>query len=95
MTVYQGRPVDHVTTQLDGIYRRALGLGIRVVAGSIVPYNTATADQNARMHAINDWIKDRGRSRERRPLGRHAPGGSRAGQYRSTGVVGPTSCTLT
>lgn len=55
--VYQGRPVEHVTAHLDDIYRRALGLGIRVVAGSIVPYNTATADQNARMHAINDWIR--------------------------------------
>jgi len=61
--VYQSRTVEHVTTQLDNIYRRALGLGIRVVAGSIVPYNTATADQNARMHAFNDWIRtqaDRG-----------------------------------
>jgi len=26
------------------------------VAGSIVPFNTATADQNARMHEINAWI---------------------------------------
>ena len=55
--VYQGRPVEHVTTQLEGIYARALALGMRVVAGSIVPYNTATPDQNARMHAINDWIR--------------------------------------
>jgi lysophospholipase L1-like esterase len=55
--VYQGRPVEHVTAQLDGIYRRALGHGLRVVAGSIVPYNTATPDQNERMHAINDWIR--------------------------------------
>jgi len=57
--VYQGRPADDVTAQLEGIYRRALDLGIRVVAGSIVPYNTATPDQNARMHAINDWIRDK------------------------------------
>jgi lysophospholipase L1-like esterase len=28
-----------------------------VVAGSIVPYNTATAEQNAKMHAINAWIE--------------------------------------
>ena len=55
--VYQGRPAEHVTAQLDSIYRRALAQGIRVVAGSIVPYNTATPDQNARMHAINDWIR--------------------------------------
>ena len=55
--VYQGRPVEHVTSNLDDIYRRALDLGVRVVAGSIVPYNTATPDQNARMRAINDWIR--------------------------------------
>ena len=56
--VYQGRPVDHVTPQLEAIYRRVFELGARLVAGSIVPYNTATADQNARMHAINDWIRN-------------------------------------
>ena len=85
--VYQGRPVEHVTTQLDSMYRRALGQGIRVVAGSIVPYNTATADQNARMHAINDWIRTTAEPRGRNLLGRYAPGGGRAGQHRSPGFV--------
>ena len=33
--------------------------GIRVVAGTIIPYNTATADQNAKMRAINAWIAER------------------------------------
>jgi len=28
------------------------------VAGSIIPYNTATADQNARMRQINAWIRE-------------------------------------
>ena len=54
--VYQGRTVAHVTTQLSAMYDRAAGARIPVVAGSIVPYNTATADQNARMHEINAWI---------------------------------------
>ena len=58
--VYQGVPADQVTMQLAGIYRRALDHGIRVVAGSIVPFNTASADQNARMHAINEWIRETG-----------------------------------
>jgi lysophospholipase L1-like esterase len=57
--VYQGRPVDHVTAQLDGMYGRAIHAGIRVVAGTIIPYNTATANQNAAMHAINRWIAQR------------------------------------
>ena len=39
------------------MYDRAAQAGIRVVAGTIVPYNTATADQNARMHGINAWIR--------------------------------------
>jgi lysophospholipase L1-like esterase len=56
--VYQGRGVDHVTAQLAAMYERAALAGIPVVAGSIVPYNTATPDQNARMHAINAWIRD-------------------------------------
>ena len=54
--VYQGRPAAHVTSQLRAIYDRAAHAGIQVVAGSIVPYNTATPDQNARMRAINEWI---------------------------------------
>jgi lysophospholipase L1-like esterase len=57
--VYQGGSVDHVTAQLDGMYGRAIHAGIRVVAGTIIPYNTATANQNAAMHAINRWIAQR------------------------------------
>lgn len=55
--VYQGRPAAHVVEQLKTMYGRATGAGIPVVAGSIVPYNTATPEQNARMHEINDWIR--------------------------------------
>lgn len=55
--VYQGRTVDHVTAELHAMYARAADAGIAVVAGSIVPYNTATAEQNARMHQINEWIR--------------------------------------
>ena len=54
--VYQGRAAEHVTTQLRAMYDRAAHAGIRVVAGTIVPYNTASADQNERMHRINAWI---------------------------------------
>jgi len=54
--VYQGRTVAHVTTQLRAMYDRAAAARISVVAGSIVPYNTASAEQNTRMHEINTWI---------------------------------------
>jgi lysophospholipase L1-like esterase len=30
-----------------------------VVAGSIIPYNTATAEQNTQMRAVNEWIRER------------------------------------
>lgn len=55
--IYQGRPVAHITAQLQDMYERAAAAGIRVVAGSIIPYDTATPDQNARMREVNDWIR--------------------------------------
>ena len=55
--VYQGRTAQHVKDQLAAMYKQAHDAGIRVIAGTIIPYNTATADQNARMHEINDWIR--------------------------------------
>jgi lysophospholipase L1-like esterase len=54
--IYQGRSADRVTAELGAMYERAAGAGLWIVAGSILPYNTATADQNARMHAVNAWI---------------------------------------
>jgi len=56
--VYQGRSVEYVTGQLKSMYERARAAGIPIVAASIVPYNTATAEQNAKMHAINKWIAE-------------------------------------
>jgi lysophospholipase L1-like esterase len=60
--VYQGRPAERVTDELAAMYRRAHEAAIRVVAGTIVPYNTATPEQNARMHEINDWIRAQSRA---------------------------------
>jgi lysophospholipase L1-like esterase len=55
--VYQGREAQHVIEQLVAMYERATRVGIRMVAGTIVPYNTATPEQNARMREINQWIR--------------------------------------
>jgi lysophospholipase L1-like esterase len=60
--VYQGRPAQHVKDQLAAMYKRAHDAGIKVVAGTIIPYNVATPDQNARMHEINDWIRTQARA---------------------------------
>ena len=54
--IYQGLPAEHVQRHLRLMYDRARAAGIPVVAGTIVPYNTATPDQNARMRAVNEWI---------------------------------------
>jgi lysophospholipase L1-like esterase len=55
--VYQGQSAAHVIEQLRWMYDRAAKAGIQVIAGTIIPYNTATADQNDRMHEINAWIR--------------------------------------
>jgi lysophospholipase L1-like esterase len=55
--VYQGRDAVHVERELAAMYKRAKDAGIAIVAGSILPYNSATPEQNARMHEINAWIR--------------------------------------
>ena len=55
--VYQGRPAAWVQEQLEAMYADARARDIPVVAGTIIPYNTATPEQNARMRAVNDWIR--------------------------------------
>jgi lysophospholipase L1-like esterase len=56
--VYQGRPAESVERELEAMYDLARTAKISVVAASIIPYNTATPDQNARMRAVNAWIRD-------------------------------------
>ncbi len=56
--VYQGRPAAHVTARLLRLYERAASASIPIVAGSIVPYNTATPAANAVMREINRWIQE-------------------------------------
>ena len=56
--VYQGRDAGSVQAQLRDIYARARDAHVPVVACSIIPFDTATADQNVRMHAINAWIRE-------------------------------------
>ncbi|HWT46873.1 MAG TPA: GDSL-type esterase/lipase family protein [Vicinamibacterales bacterium] len=61
--VYQGREAAHVNRELAAMYERADRAGIKVVAGSILPFDTATADQNARMREINEWIAEQARGK--------------------------------
>jgi lysophospholipase L1-like esterase len=55
--IYQGRSAASVERELEAMYDAARAAKIVVVAGSIIPFNTATADQNARMRLVNDWIR--------------------------------------
>jgi lysophospholipase L1-like esterase len=55
--VYQARGADVVERELEAMYTAAHAAKIIVVAGTIIPFNIATPDQNARMHAVNDWIR--------------------------------------
>jgi len=54
--VYQGRSAESVERELELMYDAARAAKIAVVAGTIIPYDSASADANARMHAINEWI---------------------------------------
>ena len=66
--IYQGRSAASVQSQLEAMYDAARAARIVVVAGTIIPYNTATPDQNARMHVVNQWVRDYVRNRTpRRP----------------------------
>jgi acyl-CoA thioesterase I len=56
--IYQGRTADAVQRELEAMYVAAHAARIQVVAGSIIPFNTATPEQNARMHAVNEWIRE-------------------------------------
>jgi lysophospholipase L1-like esterase len=55
--IYQGRTVPHVVRELSAMFDAALAASIPVVAGSIIPFNTATPEQNARMNEVNRWIR--------------------------------------
>ncbi len=55
--IYQGLTVEHVTEELHAMYARAAQVRIPVVAGSIIPFNSATPEQNRRMREVNDWIR--------------------------------------
>lgn len=55
--IYQGRPAAAVIDQLQWMHGRAAAAGIGVVAGTILPFNTATALHNARMREVNAWLR--------------------------------------
>ena len=71
--IYQGRSAESVERELVTMYSAAREARIPVVAATIVPYNTATPDANARMHAVNSWIRKYSRRPPARPRVRRHP----------------------
>jgi lysophospholipase L1-like esterase len=54
--IYDGFGAEHAIANLRAMYARAHEARIAVVAGTILPFNSATAEQNAMMRSVNDWI---------------------------------------
>jgi lysophospholipase L1-like esterase len=54
--IYQGRDAASVKANLLSMYARARAANVAVVAGTILPYDTATHEQNSRMAEVNAWV---------------------------------------
>ena len=55
--IFQRRDAASVERNLHEMYSRAKGLGIAVVAATILPYNIAGRWENESMHRVNLWIQ--------------------------------------
>jgi lysophospholipase L1-like esterase len=55
--VYLGRSAESVERELEAMYTAARDATIAVIAGTILPFNGASADQNARVRAVNAWVR--------------------------------------
>jgi lysophospholipase L1-like esterase len=56
--IYQGRPAGTVTSNLALMYRSASLSGVRVVASTILPYNSMTRRQASAVREVNGWVRD-------------------------------------
>jgi lysophospholipase L1-like esterase len=56
--IYEGYGAERIERELEVMYRAAAAAHITVVTATIIPYDTATAEQSAQMHAVNAWIRE-------------------------------------
>lgn len=56
--IYQGRAAGTVTSNLTLMYRSASLSGVRVVASTILPYNSMTHRQASAVRDVNGWVKE-------------------------------------
>ncbi len=59
--LYQGYPAALVKTNLKAIYDKARTNEIRVIACTILPYNSISPDVRLKMKEVNDWIETHAR----------------------------------
>jgi lysophospholipase L1-like esterase len=55
--IYDGDAADDVQARLAAMYALARAVALPVVACSILPFDSATADQTQRIRAVNAWIQ--------------------------------------
>ena len=56
--IYQGVPLDAIKRSLLKMYERAIATGIKPIAATVLPYNTASKDETQAIHSLNNWIKE-------------------------------------
>lgn len=54
--IYQGRLPEAVERQFGPMYAESIGAGTVPVAGTVLPYDTATEHDNLAMRKLNHWI---------------------------------------
>jgi lysophospholipase L1-like esterase len=62
--VYQGRSLGDVETDLLWMYSRAKDVRVVPIAATVLPFTRATKDQNARLAALNAWIRAAARDKK-------------------------------
>jgi lysophospholipase L1-like esterase len=56
--ILQGRPAGTVRSNLMAMYRSASTTAMRVIASTILPYNSMTHRQASAVREVNAWVKD-------------------------------------
>ena len=62
--IYQGSPIDMIRNNLLALYEKSLAAGIRPVACTILPYNTASEGERKSVRELNTFIEQTARRPE-------------------------------
>ena len=56
--IYQGVSLATIKSNLRALYEKAVSKGIKTVAASVLPYNTASDSEASAIRDLNDWIQE-------------------------------------